>query len=269
MSLGQTLQKARESRKLTASQVAAATHMKVQTVEAIEQEDFSRMPAAIYCKGFIKLYAEYLGLESEPLIREYVERFITPPAPPPEAQEDNTPVFAPMQSGTKEDLPPVAQETAEEDDAGLDLFTYGKKRKETPPENLFEHKQPELREEIEESSVADRISAVSSKLKNAVTLLADKISERSSVIKESILAGRPEAAKEEPEEQHAVDTSPITLPHRKILIISGAVAGVVLIIFLISAIARFSKDGQENPLPEDTTEQELILPAKLPPPYVD
>jgi len=72
MALGQKLREARERMNLTASQVAAATRMKVQTVEAIEREDFSRIPATIYGKGFIKLYAELVGLPPKPLIDEYL-----------------------------------------------------------------------------------------------------------------------------------------------------------------------------------------------------
>ena len=65
MALGEQLREAAHAaRSLTASEVAAATRMKVQIVEAIEQEDFSKIAAPIYGKGFIKLYAEHVGLDS-------------------------------------------------------------------------------------------------------------------------------------------------------------------------------------------------------------
>lgn len=75
MTIGEQLRQARLSRDLTASKVAAETKMKVQTVEAIERNDFGRIPAPIYCKGFIKLYAEYVGLDPRPLIDEYVAAY--------------------------------------------------------------------------------------------------------------------------------------------------------------------------------------------------
>ena len=75
MSLGEKLCNARLARKETASVVAKATRMKVQTVEDIEREDFSRLSAAIYAKGFIKLYAEHVGLDPKPLVDEYMARF--------------------------------------------------------------------------------------------------------------------------------------------------------------------------------------------------
>jgi transcriptional regulator with XRE-family HTH domain len=81
MGLGQTLREARQKHNLTASQVAAGTRMKVQIVEDLEREEFAKIAAPIYGKGFIKLYAEYVGLDAKPLIEEYVARFVSPPTP--------------------------------------------------------------------------------------------------------------------------------------------------------------------------------------------
>jgi cytoskeletal protein RodZ len=72
--IGQTFRAAREGKKVSCSQAAAATRMKVQHIEALERGDFSYMAAPAYAKGFIRLYADYLGLDPEPLIREYMER---------------------------------------------------------------------------------------------------------------------------------------------------------------------------------------------------
>ena len=94
MALGETLREARLRKNLTSSQVAAATRMKVQVVEAIEREDFSKVAAPIYGKGFIRLYAEEVGLDAAPLIEEYVTRFVSSKAPSlisagePPAKED-------------------------------------------------------------------------------------------------------------------------------------------------------------------------------------
>jgi cytoskeletal protein RodZ len=86
--LGQILKEAREKKNVTASQAAIATRMKIQTIEALERDDFSRMAAPMYAKGFIKLYAEYLGLDAAPLIREY-EDLHSPKARPPLAPEND------------------------------------------------------------------------------------------------------------------------------------------------------------------------------------
>ncbi len=75
MTIGEQLRKAREGLNYTASQVAAATRMKTQTVEAIDKNQFDRIPAPIYCKGFIKLYAEHVNLDPKPLLDQYVAEF--------------------------------------------------------------------------------------------------------------------------------------------------------------------------------------------------
>ena len=75
MALGETLRRKRTDLGLTISQVAGSTQIKAQTIEDIEKEDFRRISAPIYGKGFIKLYAEHLGLDSVPLVNEYANRF--------------------------------------------------------------------------------------------------------------------------------------------------------------------------------------------------
>jgi hypothetical protein len=75
MSLGETLRRAREQKKESPSEVAMATRMKVQIVEDLERNDFSRIAAAVYGKGFIKLYAEHMGLNPEPLLQEFADSF--------------------------------------------------------------------------------------------------------------------------------------------------------------------------------------------------
>lgn len=73
--LGDTLKMAREARKLTQSDVAEATRIKVHIIDAIERNDFERLDVPLYGKGFVKIYAECLGLDPEPLIRQYMARY--------------------------------------------------------------------------------------------------------------------------------------------------------------------------------------------------
>lgn len=73
MSFGQTLRAAREAKGLSTSQVANETHILIQIVEDMENEVFKRIPAPIYGRGFIRLFAEAVGLEPAPLIQEYMD----------------------------------------------------------------------------------------------------------------------------------------------------------------------------------------------------
>ena len=53
MSFGQTLRAAREAKGITTSELAARTHLLVQIVEGLENEDFRRIPAPSYGRGFV------------------------------------------------------------------------------------------------------------------------------------------------------------------------------------------------------------------------
>ena len=71
--LGETLRAARERRGLSQVEVAEATRIKVHIIDAIEKNDFSRISVPLYGKGFVKLYAEHVGLDPAPLVRKYLE----------------------------------------------------------------------------------------------------------------------------------------------------------------------------------------------------
>lgn len=70
---GKTLRTAREAKGLSIAQIADSTHMMSQIVEGLENEDFSRIVAPIYGRGFVKLYCEAVGLEPKELIAEFME----------------------------------------------------------------------------------------------------------------------------------------------------------------------------------------------------
>lgn len=72
-SIGQTLKAARERKRYTLSYAAAQTRVKLQFLELMERDDFSRMPAPAYAKGFLRMYAEFLGLDPQPLVQQYVD----------------------------------------------------------------------------------------------------------------------------------------------------------------------------------------------------
>ncbi len=75
--LGQQLKAAREAKGVSESDAGAATKTLTKIIIAMEADDFSVMPAPTYAKGFIRLYAEYLGLDPAPLVEEYIEKNVT------------------------------------------------------------------------------------------------------------------------------------------------------------------------------------------------
>ena len=88
---GETLRKAREAKGLSAKEVADKTHIMLQIVEGLENEDFGKIVAPIYGRGFVKLYCAAVGIEdSRELVAEFMDIYnharpprMRPPAPPP------------------------------------------------------------------------------------------------------------------------------------------------------------------------------------------
>ena len=68
---GQELRAAREALGKSTSEMAAATRITVQQIEGLESDDYACIPAPMYVRGFLKLYAQELGLNPEPLIGRY------------------------------------------------------------------------------------------------------------------------------------------------------------------------------------------------------
>lgn len=106
--IGQQLKAAREHKGVTASQAAATTHMKVQQIEALERDDYSRLTVPTYAKGFLRLYAEYLGLDAAPLLRDYNALLSGPAAVQPAAAPAAEPEGSVFKS-TRRPLPVTPQ----------------------------------------------------------------------------------------------------------------------------------------------------------------
>lgn len=79
LDIGATLRAAREQQAITIDDAAEATKIRPSYLEALEGEAFDRLPGPTYARGFLRAYAEYLGLDPQPLIDEFSERFASAP----------------------------------------------------------------------------------------------------------------------------------------------------------------------------------------------
>lgn len=70
--LGQQLKTAREAKGVSQGQAGVETKILTRLIVAMEEDNFAAIAAPAYAKGFIRLYAEYLGIDPEPLINEYM-----------------------------------------------------------------------------------------------------------------------------------------------------------------------------------------------------
>ncbi|WP_028972732.1 helix-turn-helix domain-containing protein [Spirochaeta cellobiosiphila] len=70
-SLGNRLKEARESKDISIEQVARETNISRQYIEALENEDYEKFPGEAYLLGFLRNYADYLGLNANEQIHLY------------------------------------------------------------------------------------------------------------------------------------------------------------------------------------------------------
>jgi hypothetical protein len=75
--IGNSLREARERQGLGYPEVELATKIRAKYIRALEEEDFTSLPGDAYIRGFLRTYADYLGLDGEIYVDEYASRFIT------------------------------------------------------------------------------------------------------------------------------------------------------------------------------------------------
>ena len=73
--IGHRLREARESRGLSLDDVERATKIRVRHLDALEEERFELLPGDAYVRGFLRTYADFLGLEGQRFVDEYTARF--------------------------------------------------------------------------------------------------------------------------------------------------------------------------------------------------
>lgn len=69
--IGGILERTRQERGLSLRDVEDATKIRTRYLDGLEREDLSVLPDAIYVQGFLKTYANFLGLDGEGLAREF------------------------------------------------------------------------------------------------------------------------------------------------------------------------------------------------------
>ncbi len=68
---GENLRREREMRAVSLEEISSATKISLRFLEAIERDDFSKLPGGIFSRSFIRSYARYLGLDEERVMAEY------------------------------------------------------------------------------------------------------------------------------------------------------------------------------------------------------
>jgi hypothetical protein len=74
--IGNSLREARLRQGLDFPEIEQGTKIRGKYLRALEDEQFDLLPAQTYVKGFLRSYAEYLGLDGQLYVDEYNSRFV-------------------------------------------------------------------------------------------------------------------------------------------------------------------------------------------------
>jgi len=72
-SFGARLRQQREARHVDLLAIASQTRIKLALLEALERDDVSHWPAGIFRRAYLRTYAEFIGLDPDVALREFLE----------------------------------------------------------------------------------------------------------------------------------------------------------------------------------------------------
>src|SRR3954452_3402439 len=81
--------------RLDITDVEAQTKIRAKYLRALENEDFGMLPGPTFVKSFLRTYAEFLGLDPQPLVEEYRARH------DPRDESELTPFARPTRGGSR------------------------------------------------------------------------------------------------------------------------------------------------------------------------
>jgi cytoskeletal protein RodZ len=86
--MSSAMKKLREDHSRDIKEIAAATRIKESYLKSIENEQYEKLPIEVYARGYIKVYAKYLGVPSEAALEPY-EKYLEAKAGPKEKKTGN------------------------------------------------------------------------------------------------------------------------------------------------------------------------------------
>jgi cytoskeletal protein RodZ len=88
---GERLKRERELREVSLKEVTTATRIGSRFLEALENEEWEKLPGGIFNRGFVRAIARYLGLDEENLLSEYDMAHGEQSLPTPQPYENKIP----------------------------------------------------------------------------------------------------------------------------------------------------------------------------------
>jgi len=73
--LGSRLKQARLAKGVSLRQIEASTKISVGALEALEKDDYARLPGGIFARSFVRAYAGAVGLNPDDTVHEFLTEF--------------------------------------------------------------------------------------------------------------------------------------------------------------------------------------------------
>jgi cytoskeleton protein RodZ len=177
--IGQRLKAAREENRLTLEKVFESTRIRVQYLQALEEDDLSAMPSPVQARGYLRNYAEFLGLDVARLLEDLRESSTQKPSevvigpadmpdtqtaliPEPVTTDQDAPVI-------EESPPPIKPKTSRRkkvdsqpvDDSTSPQKRRGRKKAEPDPESVVDPRAEVIAEPVVvEELVVEKIEPI-------------------------------------------------------------------------------------------------------------
>ena len=71
-SFGQEIKRERELRQISLREIAETTKVSLRYLEALENNDFEQLPGGVFNRGFVRAYAEHIGVDAEAMVNAYL-----------------------------------------------------------------------------------------------------------------------------------------------------------------------------------------------------
>jgi cytoskeletal protein RodZ len=71
-SFGEEMKRERELREFTLREVSESTKISLRHLEALERNDFEQLPGGVFNRGFVRAYAQFIGVDPEAMVNAYL-----------------------------------------------------------------------------------------------------------------------------------------------------------------------------------------------------
>ena len=69
--IGSRLKRERLSKHITLEEISEATRVNIDHLQALEDDDKDNLPERVFVQGFIRLYAQHVGLDPDEVLSHY------------------------------------------------------------------------------------------------------------------------------------------------------------------------------------------------------